>query len=74
MFYILGVDAAWTAHHPSGIFLLQQLPEQSYSLAFLKGYEDVLDSLVCTLSGWAYATGRATAYGDQDAAIWVPQW
>jgi predicted RNase H-like nuclease len=55
-----------------GVGLPELVPEQSYSLAFLKGYEDVLDSLVCALSGGAYATGRATAYGDQDAAIWVP--
>lgn len=56
----------------AGAGLPELAPEQLYSLAFLKGYEDVLDSLVCALSGWAYAIGRATAYGDQDAAIWVP--
>lgn len=55
-----------------GVNLPELVPEQQYPLAFLKGYEDTLDSLVCALSGWAYATGRATAYGDQEAAIWVP--
>jgi predicted RNase H-like nuclease len=55
-----------------GVGFPKLLPEQSYSLTFLKGYEDVLDSLVCALSGWAYATGQATAYGDENGAIWVP--
>ena len=55
-----------------GVRFPELLPEQSYSLAFLKSYEDVLDSLVCALSGWAYTAGRATAYGDEDGAIWVP--
>ncbi len=55
-----------------GVEFPELVPEQSYSLPFLKGYEDVLDSLVCALSGWAYAAERATAYGDQDTAIWVP--
>ena len=55
-----------------GVRFPELLPEQSYSLAFLKSYEDVLDSLVCALSGWAYAAGRATAYGNEEGAIWVP--
>ncbi len=55
-----------------GVAFVKLVPEQAYSLGFLKGYEDALDSLVCALSGWAYAARRATAYGDQDAAIWVP--
>ena len=55
-----------------GVMLPELSAEQPHTLAFLKGYEDALDSLICALSGWAYATGRATAYGDHDAAIWVP--
>ena len=55
-----------------GVGFPELVPEQPYALAFLKGYEDVLDSLVCALSGQAYAAGRATAYGDEDGAIWVP--
>ena len=43
-----------------------------YSLSMLKGYEDVLDSLVSALTGYAYQEGKATAYGNEDGAIWVP--
>ena len=55
-----------------GVGFPELVPEQPYPLTFLKGYEDALDSLVCALSGWAYVAERATAYGDQHAAIWVP--
>ncbi len=55
-----------------GVGFPELLPEQPYPLTFLKGYEDALDSLVCALSGEAYAAGRAIAYGDEDGAIWVP--
>ena len=45
---------------------------QHYTLSFLKGYEDTLDSLISALSGYAYWQGRATAYGNEYGAIWVP--
>ena len=48
-------------------------PDRPYSLSFLKGYEDVLDSLVSALAGYAYLTGKATAHGNKDGAIWVPE-
>ena len=47
-------------------------PDQHYSLSFLKGYEDVLDSLVSALAGYAYQIGKAMAYGNEEGAIWVP--
>lgn len=42
------------------------------SLAHLKRYEDALDALVCAWVGSQYLIGRAHAYGDHIAAIWVP--
>lgn len=42
------------------------------SLAGLKRYEDALDALICAWVGMEYLAGRAKAYGDGTAAIWVP--
>ena len=50
------------------------LPEIPYdgTLASLKRYEDALDALICAWVGARYLEGNATAYGNNDAAIWVP--
>ena len=50
------------------------LPASPYggSLASLKRYEDALDALICAWVGTRYLDNRAHPYGDQDAAIWVP--
>ncbi len=50
------------------------LPKLPYSgtLSSLKRYEDALDSLVCAWVGARYLERRAEAFGDDDAAIWVP--
>ena len=50
------------------------VPRLPYSgtLSSLKRYEDALDSLVCAWVGARYLEGRAEAFGDDDAAIWVP--
>lgn len=42
------------------------------TLAALKRYEDALDALVCGWVGIQFAAGRAVAYGDATAAVWVP--
>tara|TARA_B100002003_G_scaffold148670_1_gene137814 strand:+ start:724 stop:861 length:138 start_codon:yes stop_codon:yes gene_type:complete len=42
------------------------------SLAGLKTYEDGIDALVCAWVGIEYLRGAATPYGDDDAAIWIP--
>ncbi len=55
-----------------GVSLPVLNPAQRYSLAFLKGYEDALDSLVSALAGYAYRMNQATAYGNHESAIWVP--
>ena len=50
---------------------LPNLPFQD-TFAALKRYEDALDALVCAWVGARYVEGNTTAYGDGDAAIWVP--
>lgn len=37
-----------------------------------KRFEDALDALICAWVGIEYLNGKATAYGDETAAIWVP--
>ena len=48
-------------------------PEIRYTLKFLKGYEDVLDSMIAAITGVYYLEGRIRAFGDADSAIWVPE-
>jgi predicted RNase H-like nuclease len=42
------------------------------SLASLKAYEDALDALVCAWVGILYLQGDCRAFGDRNAAIWIP--
>ena len=48
------------------------LPMDCTSFAYMKRFEDALDALVCAWVGIMYLEGKATAYGDNAAAIWVP--
>ena len=50
------------------------LPECPYdgTLSSLKPYENALDALVCTWVGTRFLEGSAKPYGDDRAAIWVP--
>ena len=50
------------------------LPASPYCGTFrsLKPYEDALDALVCAWVGARYFEGCAVSYGDDAAAIWVP--
>ena len=50
------------------------LPASPYrgTLTSLKRYEDTLDALVCAWVGSRYLEGCAASYGDDVAAIWVP--
>jgi predicted RNase H-like nuclease len=50
---------------------LPPLPEDAAGFA-LKAYEDMIDAVVCAWVGVAVLERRATAYGDADSAIWVP--
>jgi predicted RNase H-like nuclease len=47
--------------------------EQAYTTKYLKGYEDVLDAIVCALTGCFYIRGKAEGYGNQTGVIWVPK-
>jgi predicted RNase H-like nuclease len=39
----------------------------------LKPYEDALDAIVSAWVGALYVEGRAEAFGDETAAIWIPR-
>lgn len=47
--------------------------DQDYPIKYLKGYEDVLDGIVCALTGCFYFMGKAEGYGNNAGTIWVPQ-
>jgi predicted RNase H-like nuclease len=55
---------------PTGIRLPRA--DRVPSLAHLKRYEDALDALVCAWVGACILDGRAQAFGDETAAIWIP--
>jgi len=40
--------------------------------ATLKGIEDALDAVVCSLVGCEFLAGRAVPFGNQHSTIWVP--
>jgi predicted RNase H-like nuclease len=42
-------------------------------LQFWKAWEDVIDAIVCCWVGLEWLSGRARPYGDEIAAIWVPE-
>ncbi len=48
------------------------LPEPGQPRAAWKGCEDTLDAVVCAWVGQCFARGRAEAFGDETAAIWMP--
>lgn len=45
---------------------------QTAPLTKLKRYEDALDALICCWVGIQVLDGKATAFGNADAAIWIP--
>jgi predicted RNase H-like nuclease len=47
-------------------------PAPDVSVWCLKTYEDKLDAVICAAAAIACLHGKATAFGDEDAAIWVP--
>jgi predicted RNase H-like nuclease len=42
------------------------------TLSSLKRFEDALDALICGWIGSRFLVGRADAFGDASAAVWVP--
>lgn len=56
-------------------FLPQLEPTRSYSTKCLKGYEDLLDAMLCALVGCNFLEGKAEPKppDDQTGVIWVPK-
>lgn len=48
-------------------------PDHVYPIKFLKGYEDVLDALICGLVGCYYIDNKVNSFGDEAGMIWVPR-
>lgn len=48
------------------------LPEPSATTAALKSYEDQLDAVICAWVGIEALEGRVEPFGDDQAAIWIP--
>jgi predicted RNase H-like nuclease len=55
-----------------GLVLPFDLGEDFLSPTRLKPFEDALDAVVSAWVGVTYRNGRAQAFGDDSAAIWVP--
>jgi predicted RNase H-like nuclease len=51
---------------------LPALDQSRSPVTKIKGYEDVLDAIVCAWMGYKYLTGEANAYGDETGVIWGP--
>jgi len=47
-------------------------PEPHANGVEMKAFEDVLDAIVCAWVGVCALEGRATPYGNEDSAIWIP--
>jgi predicted RNase H-like nuclease len=45
---------------------------KEYSANYLKGFEDLTDSVICALVGVDYLDGAVNAFGEDDGTIWVP--
>jgi|SRR5579864_123683 len=46
---------------------------EDHPLNYLKRFEDALDALVCAWVGIIFIEGKATPFGDEESAIWVPE-
>lgn len=49
------------------------VPETAATFSELKQIEDKIDALVCAWVGMQVLDGKAVTYGDETAAIWLPQ-
>jgi predicted RNase H-like nuclease len=59
------------SHEIAGIDF--EIPEGSEKFSDLKSIEDRIDALVCAWVGILVLAGKAVPYGDEEAAIWLPQ-
>lgn len=67
-----GIVAGLDLHLP-GTMAMLPLPLPEARTADLKRFEDRLDAVICAVAGIAVLEGKARAFGDDRAAIWVPR-
>lgn len=67
-----GIVAGLDTNLPGTAALLPP-PSPEARSADLKRFEDRLDAVICVMAGIAVLEGRARAFGDGRAAIWVPR-
>ncbi len=65
-----GIEAE--LQNPLDEFLPELKESEKYRMHFLKSYEDLLDAIVCALTGYYFLAGKAEGLGDQTSAIWIP--
>lgn len=70
--HVLATITESLAQFISKIPMVIPTPQDIESFAALKPYEDALDALISAWVGICYLNGQARAYGDKDAAIWIP--
>jgi predicted RNase H-like nuclease len=55
-----------------GVAARLPIPDLSAKSSKLKAYEDALDAIVCAWIAVCALEGRATPFGDENSAIWIP--
>ena len=66
-------DELATFISPIDIWLPSSDEVESMTTSALKRYEDALDAVICGWVGIEYLARRCVAYGDDTAAIWIPE-
>ena len=64
-------EIPWLRHEIRDIPISLPHVSQGLGRAELKAYEDSLDALLCAWVGIEYLTGKARAFGNETAAIWI---
>jgi predicted RNase H-like nuclease len=57
----------------NGVASALRLPDLDASAAAMKGFEDMLDAVVCAWVGACAMTGKARPFGDHQSSIWIPE-
>ena len=65
---VLGIDAAWTAHHPSGVALVQQTTTGWSCLTVVPSYE----AFIAQASGRAWDPGQKATESRPDPSALLP--
>jgi predicted RNase H-like nuclease len=64
--------AARLDHEIAGVEAVLPRLEATAKAWEIKAYEDTLDAIVCAWVATCALDGRATPFGDENAAIWIP--